>query len=204
MNKGIRKINTSDIYINVILLVLFCMVGICLVNACQKIDSSWGSIKTNRSGTILLAYVEKDNSIYEDNNGELHGEAVDVLNHFIAHTEDLHQIKILPKFKKFNNSQEVLKRIRFSNGGVFGWNISQTVEKDFHEFSLPYALVDIEDEKISPNHLVLKADSDWVPLLASFLEENANLTSNKPAPENSHSKTETAIGEEESLNTILQ
>lgn len=204
MNKGIKKINTSDIYINVILLVLFCMVAICLVNACQKIDSSWGSIKANRSGTILLAYVGKDKSIYEDINGQLHGEAVDILNHFIAHTQDLHQIKILPKFKKFDNSQEVLKRIRFSNGGVFGWNISQNAEKDFYEFSLPYALVDTEVEKIRPNHLVLKADSDWVPLLASFLEEKASHTNTDPAPENAHNKTETAIGEEGSVNTILQ
>lgn len=176
-HKRIKKNNINNIYVNIVLLVLFCMVGICLFNSCKKSDSSWETIKATNSGTIMLAYVQNSNGIYEDKNGQLYGEGVEILSQFKKHVENLHSIKILTQLEKFNNAQEVLRRIRYSNGGVFGWDIDYTIENEIYKISLPYGLADTKDGGRSNHTLALKENSDWIPVLTSFIE---SIDSNKP------------------------
>lgn len=168
--KYFKKPKSGDCYVNTLLALLVIIFWIVITNACQHKDTSWEILRSKKSGSVLLAYVGSTESIYKDEHGDLHGRGVEILNDFISHTQTKYHVNISSEIQKFNNTEEVLQRVRTSNGGVFGWNIDPV---DMQGLKTVDLVIDSTNKHSSK--ILLKASSDWIPLLASFLADKRTI-----------------------------
>lgn len=167
--KYLKNINSADLYVNAVLVLLLIFFAVCITSACQKMDHSWETIRSKKSGSVLIAYVGAADILYKDEAGVLHGEGVESFNRFLNSAEGTYDVKIIPELQNFDDAQEVVKKIKISNGGVFGWNIGDLPDSDIETVFLPD---EISDQKSKPIGVALKASSDWLPLLSNYISQN--------------------------------
>jgi ABC-type amino acid transport substrate-binding protein len=92
---------------------------------------TWASIKTSKSGSISLSYVETPSFVYKDKAGNLTGICVDIMNDFVGWLNKSKDVKVTTKFVGDGTSfRGMYENTKKSTGGVFGLgNITITEER---------------------------------------------------------------------------
>lgn len=92
---------------------------------------TWANVKSSKSGTISLAYVETPSFVYKDKTGNLTGICVDIMNDFVSWANEAKQVKITTKFVGDGESfRGMYDKTKASSGGVFGLgNVTITEER---------------------------------------------------------------------------
>jgi ABC-type amino acid transport substrate-binding protein len=102
---------------------------------------SWANVKTNKSGTISLAYVETPSFVYKDKSGNLTGICVDIINDFVDWVNQAKGVKLSSRFVGDGASfRAMYDKTKSSLGGVIGLgNITITDERKKEvKFSKPF------------------------------------------------------------------
>lgn len=111
------------------------------INAQNYTGDTWAQVKTNKQGTISLAYVETPAFVYKDASGKLTGICVDIMNDFVTWVNTTKGVKLQSKFVGDGSSfQGMYAKVKGSSGGVFGLgNITITEERKREiKFSPPF------------------------------------------------------------------
>jgi hypothetical protein len=92
---------------------------------------TWATVKTNKSGSISLAYVETPSFVYKDKAGLLTGISVDIMNDFIEWVNKTQGVSITSRFVGDGSSfRGMYDKTKASTGGVFGLgNVTITDER---------------------------------------------------------------------------
>lgn len=102
---------------------------------------TWANVKSNKSGTISLAYVETPSFVYKDKAGNLTGICVDIMNDFVGWVNKNKGVTLNSKFAGDGTSfRGMYDKTKASSGGVFGLgNITITEERKREvKFSPPF------------------------------------------------------------------
>ena len=102
---------------------------------------TWASVKSAKSGTISLAYVETPSFVYKDNSGNLTGICVDIMNDFVKWVNDTKGVRLSSRFLGDGSSfHGMYNKTKASSGGVVGLgNITITDERKKEvRFSPPF------------------------------------------------------------------
>jgi ABC-type amino acid transport substrate-binding protein len=92
---------------------------------------NWSTVKSNKGGTISLAYVETPSFVYKDDKGQLTGICVDIMHNFVDWVNANKGVKLTSKFVGDGASFKVMyDKTKSANGGVFGLgNVTITEER---------------------------------------------------------------------------
>jgi putative glutamine transport system substrate-binding protein len=92
---------------------------------------TWSHVKTNKSGSISLAYVETPSFVYKDKAGDLTGICVDIMNDFVTWVNASKDVKLTSKFVGDGSSfRGMYEKTKAGSGGVFGLgNLTITDER---------------------------------------------------------------------------
>jgi putative glutamine transport system substrate-binding protein len=123
---------------------------------------TWASVKSAKSGTISLAYVETPSFVYKDKNGNLTGICVDIVNDFVEWTNKSKGVKLTSRYLGDGSSfRGMYDKTKAAKGGVLGLgNITITEERKKEvKFSPP----------IITNFAILVTQTS-VPTLSKFEE----------------------------------
>ena len=102
---------------------------------------TWASVKSSKSGTLSLAYVETPSFVYKDKKGNLTGICVDIMNDFVKWVNANKGVKLTSKYVGDGSSfNGMLDKIKSSTGGVIGLGNVTIIEerKKVMKFSPPY------------------------------------------------------------------
>ncbi|HYG03747.1 MAG TPA: transporter substrate-binding domain-containing protein [Chryseosolibacter sp.] len=102
---------------------------------------TWANVKTAKSGTISLAYVETPSFVYKDKAGNLTGICVDIMNDFVVWVNANKGVKLTTKFVGDGSSfKGMYEKTKSASGGVFGMgNVTITDERKREvRFSQPF------------------------------------------------------------------
>ena len=102
---------------------------------------TWANVKSAKSGTISLAYVETPSFVYKDKAGNLTGICVDIMNDFVSWVNKNKGVTLNSKFAGDGTSfRGMYDKTKASSGGVFGLgNITITEERKREvKFSPPF------------------------------------------------------------------
>ncbi len=101
------------------------------VSAQTFTGDTWNSVKSSKTGTISLVYVETPSFVYKDKNGELTGICVDIMHDFVAWVNANKGVKLTSKFVgDGSNFKAMYDKTKASSGGVFGLgNVTITDER---------------------------------------------------------------------------
>jgi ABC-type amino acid transport substrate-binding protein len=102
---------------------------------------TWANVKSAKSGTISLAYVETPSFVYKDKAGNLTGICVDIMNDFVGWVNKNKGVTLNSKFAGDGTSfRGMYDKTKASSGGVFGLgNITITEERKREvKFSPPF------------------------------------------------------------------
>jgi putative glutamine transport system substrate-binding protein len=112
-----------------------------VVSAQSYTGDSWAQVKTNKSGTIALAYVETPSFVYKDKSGKLTGICLDIMNDFETWVNENKGVKLQSKLVGEGSSfKGMYDKTKTSIGGVFGLgNVTITDERKKEvKFSPPF------------------------------------------------------------------
>lgn len=102
---------------------------------------SWANVKSVKSGTISLSYVETPSFVYKDKGGNLTGVCVDIMNDFVKWVNSTKGVNLSSKFVGDGSSfRGMYDKTKTGNGGVIGLgNITITEERKKEvKFSPPF------------------------------------------------------------------
>jgi ABC-type amino acid transport substrate-binding protein len=102
---------------------------------------TWASVKSAKSGTISLAYVETPSFVYKDKSGNLTGICVDIMNDFVNWVNANKGVKLTSRFLGDGSSfRGMYDKTKTATGGVIGLgNITITDERKKEvKFSPPF------------------------------------------------------------------
>lgn len=109
---------------------LLCLAG-GVLSAQNYSGDSWSSVKSKKSGSISLAYVETPSFVYKDKAGNLTGICVDIMNDFVKWVNATKGVNLTTKFVGDGSSfKGAYEKTKSGSGGVFGMgNITITEER---------------------------------------------------------------------------
>lgn len=82
---------------------------------------TWGQVKTKKTGSISISYVETPSFVYQDKTGVLTGISVDIMRDFVDWVNTTKGVKISSKFVGDGSSfRAMYDKTKSSTGGVFG------------------------------------------------------------------------------------
>ncbi|MBT1702525.1 substrate-binding periplasmic protein [Chryseosolibacter indicus] len=92
---------------------------------------TWANVKSNKSGTLSLAYVETPSFVYKDKSGNLTGICIDIMNDFVKWVNTAKGVKLTSKYVGDGTSfRGMYDKTKAGNGGVIGLgNITITEER---------------------------------------------------------------------------
>jgi hypothetical protein len=92
---------------------------------------TWASVKSAKSGTVSLAYVETPSFVYKDKNGNLTGICVDIMNDFVKWVNENKGVKLSSRFLGDGSSFKTMYgNTKSGSGGVIGLgNVTITDER---------------------------------------------------------------------------
>jgi ABC-type amino acid transport substrate-binding protein len=102
---------------------------------------TWASVKSTKSGTLSLAYVETPSFVYKDKSGNLTGICVDIMNDFVKWVSVNKGVKLKSQYVgDGSNFKSTYDKVKASNGGVIGLgNVTITEDRKKEvKFSPPY------------------------------------------------------------------
>lgn len=102
---------------------------------------TWANVKSSKSGTISLAYVETPSFVYKDKNGNLTGICVDIMNDFVSWVNETKGVTLSSRFLGDGSSfRGMYDKTKTGTGGVVGLgNITITDERKKEvKFSKPF------------------------------------------------------------------
>ncbi len=102
---------------------------------------TWASVKSAKSGTLSLAYVETPSFVYKDKSGNLTGICVDIMNDFVKWVNDNKGVKLTSRYVGDGSSfKGMYEKTKTATGGVIGLgNVTITEERKKEvKFSPPY------------------------------------------------------------------
>jgi len=102
---------------------------------------TWANVKSAKSGTISLAYVETPSFVYKDKNGNLTGICVDIMSDFVKWVNDTKGVKLSSRFLGDGSSfRGMYDNTKSASGGVVGLgNVTITDERKREvKFSPPF------------------------------------------------------------------
>jgi ABC-type amino acid transport substrate-binding protein len=112
-----------------------------LVFAQGYTGDTWASVKSAKSGTISLAYVETPSFVYKDKNGNLTGICVDIMNDFVKWVNANKGVNLTSRYLGDGSSfKGMYEKTRTATGGVIGLgNVTITEERKKEvKFSPPF------------------------------------------------------------------
>ncbi|MEM9859615.1 MAG: transporter substrate-binding domain-containing protein [Bacteroidota bacterium] len=102
------------------LALLFCLISVTSVRA-QHTGDRWASVKSSKSGSLSLAYVETPGFVYQGKDGKLTGICVDIINDFVDYVNKKYGVNVTTKFVGNGSSFSAMySGVRKSKGGVIG------------------------------------------------------------------------------------
>jgi ABC-type amino acid transport substrate-binding protein len=102
---------------------------------------TWARVKTAKTGTVSLAYVETPSFVYKDKNGNLTGICVDIMNDFVNWVKTTKGVSLSSRFLGDGTSFSAMyEKTKSANGGVIGLgNITITEQRKKEvKFSQPF------------------------------------------------------------------
>jgi ABC-type amino acid transport substrate-binding protein len=102
---------------------------------------TWAGVKSGKTGTISLSYVETPSFCYKEKGGNLTGICVDIMNDFVKWVNTTKGVKLESKFVGDGSSfRGMYDKTKAGNGGVFGLgNITITEDRKREvRFSTPF------------------------------------------------------------------
>lgn len=102
---------------------------------------TWSNVKSVRSGTLSLAYVETPSFVYKDKSGNLTGICVDIMNDFVKWVNASKGVNLSTRFVGDGSSfRGMYEKTKSGSGGVIGMgNITITEERKKEvKFSQPF------------------------------------------------------------------
>jgi hypothetical protein len=92
---------------------------------------TWAAVKTSKTGSISLAYVETPSFVYKDKSGSLTGISIDIMSDFVEWVNKTQGVTITSKFVGDGSSfRGMYDKTKASTGGVFGLgNVTITDER---------------------------------------------------------------------------
>jgi putative glutamine transport system substrate-binding protein len=102
---------------------------------------TWASVKSAKSGTISLAYVETPSFVYKDKSGNLTGICVDIMNDFVKWVNSTKGVQLTSRYLGDGTSfRGMYDKTKSATGGVIGLgNVTITDERKKEvKFSPPF------------------------------------------------------------------
>lgn len=102
---------------------------------------TWANVKSAKSGTVSLSYVETPSFVYKDKSGNLTGICVDIINDFVKWVNENKGVKLSSKFVGDGSSfKGMYEKTKSATGGVIGLgNVTITEERKREvKFSQPF------------------------------------------------------------------
>jgi ABC-type amino acid transport substrate-binding protein len=102
---------------------------------------TWANVKSAKSGTLSLAYVETPSFVYKDKNGNLTGICVDIMNDFVKWVNENKGVTLSSRFLGDGSSfKGMYEKTKTATGGVIGLgNVTITEERKKEvKFSPPF------------------------------------------------------------------
>jgi len=118
-----------------------CLLGTGLCMAQSYSGDTWKQARKNGQGTLSLAYVQTPSFVYIDNNGQLAGICIDIMNDFKMWVKESKKVTVDTKFVGDGaNFRNMYDKVKASKGGVVGLgNITITDERKKEvRFSPPF------------------------------------------------------------------
>jgi putative glutamine transport system substrate-binding protein len=102
---------------------------------------SWSSVKSQKKGSITLAYVETPGFVYKDPTGKVTGICIDIMSDFIKYVNETKKVALESKLVgDGTNFKGMFDKVKNATNGVFGLgNITITEERKKEvKFSPPF------------------------------------------------------------------
>lgn len=118
---------------------LFLLSGAALAQSYS--GDTWAQVKSQKAGSISIAYVETPSFVYKDKAGNLTGICVDIMHDFVNWVNSTKGVKLTSKFVGDGSSfRGMYDKTKSSTGGVFGiGNVTITEERKREvNFSPPF------------------------------------------------------------------
>lgn len=152
-----------------------------MASAQSYTGDTWSSVKSAKSGTISLAYVETPSFVYKDKSGELTGICVDIMHDFVAWVNANKGVKLNSKFVGDGSSfRGMYDKTKASSGGVFGLgNVTITEERKREVKFSPPIITNFAILVTQPSAPTLAKLEDISKTLADFTAYTAKGTLNE-------------------------